>query len=195
MYPEAVVNPKAFQFNHCTIKRVKAFIIFFGKPNFNSTIVRLRATIRYAIKYHIPYFNSTIVRLREIDSKNVFKKTKKFQFNHCTIKSGSVALYILNFFVFQFNHCTIKSRPFIGIELRKEQVFQFNHCTIKSRSHERIIYVHTSFQFNHCTIKSRWIVIFMQDLLNFNSTIVRLRAAIAMYSPIIRQISIQPLYD
>ncbi len=65
----------------------------------------------------------------------------------------------------------------------KAQPFQFNYCTIKSNIQPPVASFVNLFQFNYCTIKSHFPWKMYSELLNFNSTIVRLKDHSGSVSP------------
>ena len=142
------------------------------------------------------YFNSTMVRLKESERKSRYKQVA-FQFHYGTIKRDAVIgrLYDKqNFnstmvrlkvkkqwednkvYLFQFHYGTIKSK-FAKENGFQGFVFQFHYGTIKSKFAKENGFQGFVFQFHYGTIKRilRHLSIVLY-FLNFNSTMVRLKA-------------------
>ena len=123
------------------------------------------------------YFNSTIVRLKEEKRAQLEKDKQDFNSTIVRLKDAS-SLERIIFIRFQFYDSTIKSMFENGFECGFS-IFQFYDSTIKSDGEVMTVGTPAEFQFYDSTIKS--ILKEGDDILDlyyFNSTIVRLKAAI-----------------
>ena len=126
-----------FQFHYGTIKRHQRHDTRRDKTNFNSTMVRLKATLRCSV--------DTVTR---------------FQFHYGTIKRSTTIKYFKDLFGFQFHYGTIKSirgNKFGSTKLH----FNSTMVRLKGSPRLRTLYARV-FQFHYGTIKSPLIEIASQ---------------------------------
>ena len=120
------------------------------------------------------YFNSTMVRLKESERKSRYKQVA-FQFHYGTIKRDAVIgrLYDKQ----NFNSTMVRLKVKKQWEDNKVYLFQFHYGTIKSKFAKENGFQGFVFQFHYGTIKRilRHLSIVLY-FLNFNSTMVRLKA-------------------
>ena len=161
----------SFQFHNGSIKRKLPPAPPAVLTNFNSTMVRLKVVLLGLLRPILLHFNSTMVRLKE-DFPDQATAIAKFQFHNGSIKRLSEASLPSGCNAFQFHNGSIKRCEYFQKVVSCIE-FQFHNGSIKRQC-------------------GRFVSVCQQD---FNSTMVRLKAAIVLRHMYPRLISIPQWFD
>ena len=160
-------------------------------------MVRLKDHTEHGYLQRERYFNSTMVRLKDTERRERRPSVTSFQFHYGTIKSkhghheslcfdnfNSTMVRLKGFFDssfdkkdFHFNSTMVRLKAYFEGKMPDwERHFNSTMVRLKDRSVYRCVPI-SKFQFHYGTIKRPLLFWFVLCLLDFNSTMVRLKAS------------------